>query len=201
MSSPESSPEERIVLATVACIERQGLERVTIRSIAKEAGVNSAAINYYFRSKEKLVEHVMTTTLDHLFEDLEAIVADESLTPTERVSELLDYLIDGATRYPGITRAHIYEMMSGEAGERPFAKRMNSVLAALRMKIVGRSEIDQEEQRTRRLDFLLIELVSAALLPAMMPSFFRGFSGTDFRDSRTRKSYIHSLVERLDLTS
>lgn len=197
MTAPVGSPEERIILATVACIENRGIQQVTIRSIAKEAGVNSAAINYYFRSKENLVSHVMTTTLDHLFEDLEAIVADGSLTAKERVSEMLDYLIDGATRYPGITRAHMYQAMSGDTGDSPFAKRMSSVLAQLKNGIAGqKTGVDEEAQK---LDLLLINLVSAAMLPAIMPSFFRGFSGVDFRDSRTRKNYVRSLVNGLDL--
>lgn len=195
-TSPENSPEGRIVLATVACIERQGLQGVTIRSIAKEAGVNSAAINYYFRSKEKLVERVMATTLDHLFEDLDAIVIDDTLTPKERVSELLDYLIDGATRYPGVTKAHMYEAMTGGSGESPFAKRMNDVLSHLKSVLVRSSEEDDRQEH--QLDFQLIELVSAALLPAVMPAFFRGLSGTDFRDSRTRKGYVRSLMDRME---
>ncbi|HUX22103.1 MAG TPA: TetR/AcrR family transcriptional regulator, partial [Spirochaetia bacterium] len=176
-TSSENSPEERIILATIACIERQGPQNVTIRSIAKEAGVNSAAINYYFRSKEKLVAHVMATTLDHLFEDLEAIVADDSLNPTERMSEILDYLIDGATRYPGITRAHIYETMTGATAESPFADRMNAVLSKLRTRLLARGDGENPKLRERQFDLYLIELVSAAMLPAIMPTFFRGFSG------------------------
>jgi DNA-binding transcriptional regulator YbjK len=35
--------KDRIVLATVACIERDGIKSVTVRAIAKEAGVNVAA--------------------------------------------------------------------------------------------------------------------------------------------------------------
>ena len=54
--------------------------------------------------------------------------------------------------------------------------------------------------RERRLDLRLIGALSGAMLPAIMPSFFRGFSGIDFRDPRARKAYVRTLVEaaRLD---
>ena len=39
---------EKIILAAIGCIEKDGLRRVTIRGIARAAGANSAAISYYF---------------------------------------------------------------------------------------------------------------------------------------------------------
>ena len=195
-SPPSGSPEERIVLATVSCIERHGLQRLTIRQIAKEAGVNSAAINYYFRSKENLVARVMATTLDHLFADLEEIVADATLSPRERIAEILDYFIDGATRYPGITKAHFSEALSSEGEEAPFVRRLNDLLSRARGLFGGAG---RQDESSRRLDLELIDLISSAMLPAVMPAFYRQFSGIDFRDSRTRKSYVHALMERAEL--
>ena len=51
MSTEEQSIRERIFLATLTCIERDGLDSMTVRDIAKEANVNTAAINYYFGTK------------------------------------------------------------------------------------------------------------------------------------------------------
>jgi len=193
---PSASPEERIVLATVSCIERHGLQRLTVREIAKEAGVNSAAINYYFRSKEKLVARAMATTLDHLFADLEEIVADTTMSPRERIAEILDYLIDGATRYPGITKAHFSEALTRDGESAPFVQRLNALLGQARGLFSGSG---RQDESSRRLDLELIDLISSAMLPAIMPSFYRQFSGIDFRDSRTRKSYVHAIMERAEL--
>lgn len=54
-----STVEDKIINATVSCIEKYGIKKTTIRQIGKEAGVNSASINYYFRSKDILMQHVM----------------------------------------------------------------------------------------------------------------------------------------------
>lgn len=194
MSSEEPATEERIVLAAIACIDRQGYQRVTIRSIAKEAGVNSAAINYYFRSKDRLLDRAMEATLGHLFEDLEAIADDDTLRPVDQVAETLDYLIDGATRYPGVTRSHIYRAMNDPRSDGPFALRMNRIIARLRDRIARSLPARETPLQPDSLNLSLIALFSGAMFPAFMPSFYREFSGVDLRDSRTRKSYVRSLM-------
>jgi AcrR family transcriptional regulator len=45
------SAEEKIITAAVECIEKYGIKGTTIRQIAEQAGVNIAAVNYYFRSR------------------------------------------------------------------------------------------------------------------------------------------------------
>ena len=60
--------EIKIIEAAIDCIEQFGLKGATNRRIAEKAGVNLAAINYYFRSKENLIERVMETTLHNAFD-------------------------------------------------------------------------------------------------------------------------------------
>lgn len=191
MSGEELSAEQKIVLAAIECIERQGIHRVTIRGIAKEAGVNSAAINYYFRSKEKLVATAMETTLGHLAEDLRAIASDRSRPLADRLGDLLEYFIEGAIRYPRVTRAHLYEPFLEGTSESHFGRLLAEILGVLDADLAA----EQAGQTGRRL--ALVQLFSAALLPALMPTLFRGFGGIDFRDLRTRRSYIEGLVRGL----
>lgn len=66
-SAHDPAPPERIVLATIGCVERHGVTGTTVRRIAEEAGVNIAAINYYFGSKEKLLETAFAHTLHEGF--------------------------------------------------------------------------------------------------------------------------------------
>jgi len=131
MSGEELSAEQKIVLAAIECIERQGIHKVTIRSIAREAGVNSAAINYYFRSKEKLVAKAMATTLGHLAEDLRAIAGDRTRPLADRLRDLLEYFDRGAIRYPRVTRAHLYEPFLEGSSESQFGKLIAEILALL----------------------------------------------------------------------
>lgn len=195
--SAAPAPEEKIVLAAIDCIEKQGIQNVTIRGIAKEAGVNSAAINYYFRSKEKLLERAMSTTLNHFFEDWEGIVGSDRESLRARIRDLLDYLLEGALRYPGITRAHLYESLVNNAETNPFVERLANSLASLLERFPPERKNASGVERRRATALRLIQLFSAAMLPALMPGLFRGLAGVDLRDYRTRKSYVDLLVSAL----
>ncbi len=193
MSGEENAAEGKIVLAAIACIERQGIHNVTIRSIAKEAGVNSAAINYYFRSKDKLIERAMAATLSHLAGDLREIANDGSRPVAERLRDLLDYLIEGAIRYPRVTRSHLYEpFFEGSSGSE-----FGGLLAEVLTRIRGDLVREPPARDSRELELLLVHLFSAAMFPALMPTLFQGFSGIDFRDLRTRRAYVERLVREL----
>lgn len=57
------APQARIILATIECLERYGVSGTTVRRITEAAGVNIAAINYYFGDKEALLEKALAETL------------------------------------------------------------------------------------------------------------------------------------------
>jgi len=80
-------PEKRILEATIACIEQDGIDNLTTRKIAEQAGVNIAAINYYFRSKERLVEEAKQMTLEHMRGDLLEIVEQVETPFLQRLEE------------------------------------------------------------------------------------------------------------------
>jgi AcrR family transcriptional regulator len=59
METDAQSTRDRIVAATIVCLERAGMQSLTVRAIAEEAGVNVAAINYHFGSKSLLIEETL----------------------------------------------------------------------------------------------------------------------------------------------
>lgn len=87
---PQASPGERarirILDAAEELFAREGPAAVTLRSIAAAGGVNVAAVNYYFGSKEKLFEEMFLRRIVPLNEErlsrLEARVADAGGRPT-----------------------------------------------------------------------------------------------------------------------
>lgn len=59
-------PQDRILASAMEDFARAGFAGAGVRSICETAGVNVAAVNYYFRSKEQLYIHACR----RLFEDL-----------------------------------------------------------------------------------------------------------------------------------
>ena len=61
-----ASTKERILTAAEALFAQRGFEAASLRQLTAAAGVNLAAVNYHFGSKEKLVEEVFKRRLDQL---------------------------------------------------------------------------------------------------------------------------------------
>src|SRR5512140_2686421 len=106
---PEKTATRQLILeAVVACIEKYGVDKVTTRKIAAEAGTNIASINYHFRSKDELIEQTLTMTITHMMEDVFAAIDDQAKPFDEALADVLFYLLDGSRAFPGISRAHMY---------------------------------------------------------------------------------------------
>src|SRR5690349_6688442 len=52
--TPSDNPRERLLEAAGEIFAEKGFKGATVREIIDRAGVNIAAVNYYFRDKERL---------------------------------------------------------------------------------------------------------------------------------------------------
>lgn len=80
---------EELIEATIVAVHKRGYSVVTMAEIAQEAGASAASINYYFGSKEGLME----ATMRHLLRKLRtAMIAGYSAaqTPKERLYAVMD---------------------------------------------------------------------------------------------------------------
>jgi TetR/AcrR family transcriptional regulator len=55
----EIEPKQRIMDAAIKLFARKGFAATGMRELSKEAGVNLAMINYYFGSKQKILEEII----------------------------------------------------------------------------------------------------------------------------------------------
>lgn len=153
--------------------------------------MNIAAINYYFGTKEKLVEEALRSTADE-FASLwrEAIEAEE--TSRERVRQFCIACMDGAQKFPGITKAHIYDPLVRSDYSSYFVKRFNDVLSG----IAGEMGTEATGTGSMDLKLRLIQMISAVFMPALVPDLFRDFAEFSFTDDEMRKKYVDYLVDQ-----
>ncbi|MGI9161340.1 MAG: TetR family transcriptional regulator KstR2 [Mycobacterium sp.] len=80
MTAPNPSPatrrEELLELAAGMFAER-GLRATTVRDIADAAGILSGSLYHHFKSKEEMVDEVLRTFLDWLFDRYQHIIDTE----------------------------------------------------------------------------------------------------------------------------
>lgn len=76
----EEGAEQKIIAAAREIFLRKGMAGARMEEIAKAAGINKALLHYYFRSKEKLFEVIMSEAKMQMFSRLHPILGgDDSL--------------------------------------------------------------------------------------------------------------------------
>ncbi|GAB4029559.1 TetR/AcrR family transcriptional regulator [Spirosoma jeollabukense] len=96
-----SSTEEKIKDAARKIFLQKGFEGATTRDISREAGLNCALMNYYFRSKEKLFASVFEEML-HLFFQGMITVLNKPISLKEKIIELIDHDFQTFKRNPSL---------------------------------------------------------------------------------------------------
>ncbi len=99
---PTESARQKIIAAARLLFTKNAYTAVKTRDIAKEAGINLALLNYYFGSKEKLFEIVMTENIGHFFKDVTLLLNDERTTFFRKIELLVDFYITRLTDNPDL---------------------------------------------------------------------------------------------------
>jgi AcrR family transcriptional regulator len=99
---PDPTTEEKIKHAARQVFHQKGFAATRTRDIAEAAGINLALLNYYFRSKEKLFDIIMTETLQNFLQTIRLTFNDPNTSLHEKLEILADRYIDLHTREPEI---------------------------------------------------------------------------------------------------
>src|SRR5690242_2930283 len=85
----DGDTESRILDAAHRVFVRAGTAGARTQEIAKEAGVNSALLHYYFRTKERLAEAVFRRAAGQLMPAVIGILASD-LALEEKIAQVID---------------------------------------------------------------------------------------------------------------
>jgi AcrR family transcriptional regulator len=164
----KTPPRQLILEAVATCIEKYGIDKLTTRKIAEEAGTNVASINYYFRSKDDLVAEALSMTVNHMTEDVCTLIDDASRPFQPVLEDVFFYLIDGATRFPGISTAHLYAAVVEKRYDSPGAQAFVRVFERL----VERAVEEYPQKDRGELRFQMAQVLSALMFAMLAPGFF-----------------------------
>lgn len=193
MSDEQESPQQRILYATISCIEEEGVPNVTTRRIAARAGVNVAAINYYFRSKDALIDRALGETLVNAF-DWDDYAASEKANPHDRVVHVLEVLLEGSLHYPGIARTHLLEEPAPDGGPGRASAALQRFLERIQRDLVERGlAMEPAAIRTRLLQAYAAVILAAVTIRPLLSSF----GSVDLSDPAARHEYVESVVTAL----
>ena len=83
---PEKDREERILGAVLKLLSQRGISGVSIRAVAREAGVALGLVNYYYDDKVSLIAAALRRIEQ---QDVALVAPDASMEPEERLRTAL----------------------------------------------------------------------------------------------------------------
>lgn len=109
----DASTEERIKAAASIVFTKKGYEATKVRDIAAEADINLSLVNYYFRSKEKLFQLVMSEVVDKLMFNITAVLNNEKLSLHQQIEQVTEHYLDLLLKNPDFPVFMVNEIFTG----------------------------------------------------------------------------------------
>jgi len=109
------SSQEKIKEAARNIFTKKGYAATRTRDIAREAGINLALLNYYFRSKEQLFELVMLENFGQFISGVRSLLHDKKRTLDEKIEALADFYISQLIANPDLPLFIINQLHSNPA--------------------------------------------------------------------------------------
>lgn len=173
----------RIIESTIALMEESGgdYRSVTIREIAKRAGVGVGLVNHYFGTKEKLIEVGVQKMITDVISSFRPTL-DESMDEVKKTQEVAKSVMDFLMANPEISRISILSDMNNPKS----ADNTMRTVAGFAHRLSGRDG--------RITAFMLTAVMQGAFLRREL---FGDLFGVDFFDKGARDAFLSDAVERL----
>lgn len=180
---------EKIMDAATALIEEKGerLEEITVREICARAGVGLGLCNYYFKSKEKLIEACVERIVNKIVKEFEGLrERTGSLSPFEALEELGYLTLTFLCEHEAVSRISMlsdFRAPKEDDNTRRTCRAYEPLVAACRPEL--------SPQEVSRLTFALISSMQSAFLRREV---LLGETGTDLKDPAQRRAYHRELL-------
>jgi AcrR family transcriptional regulator len=188
--------EEKIISAARKLFTEKGYDAVKTRDIAKEAGINLALLNYYFRSKENLFGIIMEENMSQFMEVITGIVDNEETSIKEKIEALVENYINILSKNPDMPLFVISNSRIDDQRMKMRGKFMNSYFMKQINKASKKGKIAAINPAN-----LILNIVGLTIFPFVAHKMFQstnGFSHTEFNAlMQERKKLIPQWIEAM----
>jgi len=181
-SGEQLDRQSRILEAALDLLSRHGIAGVSMRAVAREAGVALGLVNYYYDDKTSLIRAALRSVDEH---DLLLVTPDPSATPDEQLRRSLRRVAGAdllTTRYLSL-RLHLWALAQADEGYAEinaiaFDRYLNGLA-----KLVSNAkpELPWQECRERAEDIVVVQngMWLTSLLGVGNPSIQRSIARTE----------------------
>ncbi|MGE5545110.1 MAG: TetR/AcrR family transcriptional regulator [Bacillota bacterium] len=188
-----STTKDRIVKATLDIISGEGFQNVTIRKIAAMAGVNVAAVNYHFGSKDAVINEALNMVTLQLEEAFRCLKSGE-VDPAVRLQCFVKQYSQVILEYPDIIKNFISQSLNRNSVKVEYQEYLKNEGIVL---IAGTiAQIRPDENQTVHY-MRTLQLLSSLSFPILMGERITEITGLELDNPELSNAYIELLVKAI----
>lgn len=116
----------QIVRATIRCLAQDGYARLTMKKVAREAGVSQGILHYYFRDKREILAAALETVAADLNRRVAVAQARGARDPRARLASVVRACLEVA-----VQQREVWVVFIEFWGEMPHDRRLRDINAAV----------------------------------------------------------------------
>lgn len=194
----QPNTETRILRAAEHEFLSKGFDGARTTAIAEAAGVTHAMLHYYFRTKSRLFERIISEKANLLRIALSESIGDPSRSLEELLSDLISVHIDFISENPELPRFLLNELFPRSERSHVFFDRLTQYIPHIIIRLQKKIDMEADAGRCRRLDarMILLDVVSLNIFPFLVVPAINQISEGFLFDMKTLLQ--HRKQENLD---
>ena len=170
----EANQRERLLDAAVACFAADGVAATSQRSIALKAGVTPALLNYYFGSKQQLLDAFIAERLTPIVGELRDRLLAAGDDPHALLAAFVRGIHDVVERFPWWPSLWVREVLNEKGTLRDV---LHKIIAPQVTHLLARTLVDAQKRGAISADLdprlLVVSLVGLTLFPLAAEHIWR----------------------------
>lgn len=185
------SAKDRILNATLYIIGKEGFQNVTIRKIANIADVNVASINYYFGSKDHVINEALKCITSKFVNSFQLLDDNES-APVDKLRIFLRSYSDISVEYPDIFKNFITQLIYNGTHQSEYMEFLRDKGAySIKNTLKDMTGIKDD----RILSLMALQMIGSMLFPILANDKTDYMYGLNYKDKNTRYEYVELLIK------
>jgi TetR/AcrR family transcriptional regulator len=170
----ETNQRERLLDAAVACFAADGVAATSLRGIALKAGVTPALVNYYFGSKEQLLDAFIAERIAPVVQAMRESLLAAGDDPRALLAAFVRGIHDAVARFPWWPSLWVREVLNDKGALRHV---LHKLIAPQVTELLARTLVDAQKRGAINADLdprlLVVSLVGLTMFPLAAEHIWR----------------------------
>jgi len=170
----QANQRERLLDAAVSAFAAEGVAATSLRSIALSAGVTPALVNYYFGSKELLLDAFIAERVTPAVQVLRGSLLEAGEDPRALLAAFVRGIHDVVERFPWWPSLWVREVLNEKGALRDI---LHKVIAPQVTQLLARTLVDAQKRGAISADLdprlLVVSLVGLTMFPLAAEHIWR----------------------------